>query len=88
MISLVLYSTAGCHLCELAEAQLHEAVQVFDLAWRNVDIANSAELMELFALRIPVLVEPDSGRDIGWPFDQEELRGWLAQLPQRSPMTP
>lgn len=80
MISLILYSTTGCHLCELAEAQLQQAQQTFDLSWRCVDIANSPELMELYGVRIPVVAEPQSDREIGWPFGQSELREWLAQL--------
>lgn len=80
MISLILYSTAGCHLCELAEAQLQQALPMFDLSWRCVDIADSPELMELYGVRIPVVAEPGSGREIGWPFGQPELRAWLAQL--------
>ncbi|MCR6652313.1 MAG: glutaredoxin family protein [Cellvibrionaceae bacterium] len=80
MISLILYSTAGCHLCELAEAQLQDAAQAFELTWTVVDIADSAELMKPYALRIPVVTEPVTGRDIGWPFDQTELREWLTQF--------
>lgn len=80
MISLILYSTAGCHLCELAEAQLRDAAQAVQLTWMVVDIADSAELMESYGLRIPVVAEPVTGRDIGWPFDQTGLREWLTQF--------
>lgn len=80
MISLILYSTVGCHLCELAEEQLRQAQQQFDLRWRWTEIVDSEELMERYSLRIPVVVEPVSGEEMGWPFTQPELQTWLAQL--------
>jgi 3'-phosphoadenosine 5'-phosphosulfate sulfotransferase (PAPS reductase)/FAD synthetase len=80
MISLILYSTVGCHLCELAEEQLRQAQQQFDLRWRWTEIVDSEELMERYSLRIPVVVEPASGEEMGWPFTQPELQTWLAQL--------
>lgn len=80
MISLILYSTAGCHLCELAEEQLREASTRFDLQWRWMEIVDSEELMGRYSLRIPVVVEPVSGAEIGWPFYQSDLQSWLAQF--------
>lgn len=80
MISLVLYSTTGCHLCELAEEQLREAQKHVDLNWRWTEIVDSAVLMERYSLRIPVVAEPVSGAELGWPFGQGELQAWLRQL--------
>lgn len=80
MISLVLYSTAGCHLCELAEEQLREAQTTFELKWQWTEIVDSEELMERYSVRIPVVAETASGKEIGWPFAQTELRQWLLQF--------
>lgn len=80
MISLILYSTAGCHLCELAEAQLREAQKRFDLQWQWTEIVDSVDLMERYSLRIPVVVEAGSGEEIGWPFNQPDLQNWLSQF--------
>jgi len=82
MISLILYSTAGCHLCDLAEAQLRDARKIVHLDWQSLDIAESNALMELYSLRIPVVVEPISGSDLSWPFDQSQLHEWLVQVSQ------
>lgn len=80
MISLMLYSTAGCHLCELAEQQLREAQTQVSLQWRWTEIVDSEDLMERYAVRIPVVAESVSGAEIGWPFDQIELQNWLSQF--------
>lgn len=80
MISLMLYSTAGCHLCELAEQQLREAQTQVSLQWRWTEIVDSEDLMARYAVRIPVVAESVSGAEIGWPFDQSELQNWLSQF--------
>lgn len=80
MISLTLYSTAGCHLCELAEEQLREAQTRINLQWQWTEIVDSEDLMERYAVRIPVVVEPISGAEIGWPFNQTDLQNWLSQF--------
>ena len=73
-----LYSTSGCHLCELAEAMLE--VQVAGRegdAYDAVDIAGSDELFKRYGLRIPVVAHPD-GRELDWPFTPRELARFLA----------
>lgn len=62
---LVLYGTSCCHLCEQAEAILHEA----GLAAEHIDIAEDDELLERYGIRIPVLRRADNGAELGWPFD-------------------
>jgi hypothetical protein len=42
-----------------------------------VDIAFDDALMDAYATRIPVLREPASGRELGWPFGPEELEAFL-----------
>ncbi|TQV75602.1 glutaredoxin family protein [Aliikangiella marina] len=76
-----LYTTAGCHLCEQAEAmflylqQNHEQVNNnFEL--QEIEIANSEALVELYGVRIPVLAVGDN--ELGWPFELEELVDWLS----------
>lgn len=69
---VVLYTTAGCHLCEHAEAILDAE----GVAFSPVDIADDAALMQRYGVRIPVLVT--AGRELGWPFDASALRRFLA----------
>jgi len=76
---LVLYHTAGCHLCELAEAIVRPLAVVAGVRVRLVDIADSEALMARYGVRIPVLANPAvPGEEIGWPFDEGAVRGLLA----------
>ncbi len=69
---LTLYTTAGCHLCEHAEAMLrHVGAQ-----WDCAEIAEDPSLLTQYGVRIPVIRAPD-GRELGWPFDVEALQGFL-----------
>jgi hypothetical protein len=79
---LVLYHTAGCHLCELAEALIAlPLVAAAGVRLRLVDIADSDALMERYGTRIPVLANAAVlGEEIGWPFDEAAVRGLLAAL--------
>jgi hypothetical protein len=72
MLSLTLYTTAGCHLCEHAEAILEQGGHVF----RAVDIADDLSLMEQYGVRIPV-VKDTSGNELRWPFDGTQLEAFL-----------
>jgi len=63
---LKLYITAGCHLCEDAQAVLAQA----GLAERveRVEIGYDADLAERYGRRIPVLRIEPGGVEIDWPF--------------------
>ena len=78
MASIILYTTAGCHLCEEAEELLRQSQAGSPLTWQAVDIADQPELMERYGIRIPVLQKTDGGAELGWPFDLEQLRLFLA----------
>ena len=71
--TLTLYTTAGCHLCEHAEAILSEAGVLFT----PVDIEEDVDLIERYGIRIPVVADAE-GRELGWPFDGAALQNWLA----------
>lgn len=71
-----LFGTLGCHLCELAEAELMPLVE-HGLMVELVDIAESQELFETYGLRIPVLRRVDNGGELGWPFDAEQVVAFL-----------
>ena len=76
---LVLYHTAGCHLCELAEAIALPLAVAAGVRLRLLDIAASDVLMERYGTRLPVLRNPAAlGEEIGWPFDETAVRGLLA----------
>lgn len=62
---LILYHTAGCHLCDEARQLL---AHVPDITLEEVEIGADPALCERYGLRIPVLVRPDRGVTLDWPF--------------------
>ena len=71
---ITLYSTEGCHLCEMAFAltqQLNISTQI-----ELVDIAFDDELFSRYGVTIPVLNY--QGKELNWPFDLEQLQVWLS----------
>jgi len=73
-MKLVLYGTRDCHLCEQAEALLH----ALGVSAAHIDIADDEELLARYGARIPVVRRPDNATELGWPFDRESLRDFLA----------
>ncbi|TFY95279.1 glutaredoxin family protein [Pseudomonas nabeulensis] len=71
-----LFTTLGCHLCELAEEEIMPLVE-HGLLVELVDIADSEALFEAYGLRIPVLRRVDTGAELGWPFDTEQAVSFL-----------
>ncbi|AKA23405.1 glutaredoxin [Pseudomonas chlororaphis] len=71
-----MFGTLGCHLCELAEAELMPLVE-HGLMVELVDIAEDESLLEAYSLRIPVLRRVDNGAELGWPFDAEQVVAFL-----------
>lgn len=70
---ITLYSTEGCHLCEMAfsllqKANLADKVDV-------VDIAFDDNLFSRYGVTIPVVSY--KGSELNWPFDFTELTQWL-----------
>lgn len=72
--NLALYTTLGCHLCEQAEALILAAAGA---TVRQVEISDDAELLERYAIRIPVLHRRDTGEELDWPFDAAAVRRLL-----------
>ena len=64
-----LFGTLGCHLCEEAEQVLQPFVTQ-GLVVELLDIIDSPEWLERYALTIPVLRRVDNGQELTWPFDQ------------------
>jgi hypothetical protein len=70
---LVLYGTSSCHLCEEAEAVLHQA----GISFLKLDIVEDDVLFEKYSLRIPVLKRLDNGDEIDWRFDTASVLRFL-----------
>ncbi|MEE4245498.1 MAG: glutaredoxin family protein [Kangiellaceae bacterium] len=82
-MSLVLFSTDGCHLCEQAIGMFYYAKQhkliAEDIQLKIVDIVDDPLLVERYGERIPVIKLND--KELGWPFELEQLTAWLAADP-------
>ena len=75
MIRLLLLGTSGCHLCEQAQQIINDYFpNNVELTIEAVDIAEQEQWQEQYALRIPVLYHPDTKKDLGWPFDQWQVK--------------
>lgn len=71
---LELYVREHCGLCDKAAQVLREAGA---LRWTEIDIGSDPALLARYELRIPVLRDPSSGRELGWPFNAAGVRHWL-----------
>ena len=77
MATLYLYTTLGCHLCEIAEELVIASLgdRAFQLV--KVEIADNDDLMDRYGLRIPVLAldkQKDARcKELGWPFDGRQV---------------
>ena len=71
-----LFGTLGCHLCEIAEAEIMPLVE-HGLLVELVDITDPQDLTDVYGLRIPVLRRMDTGAELDWPFDTEQLVAFL-----------
>lgn len=69
----VLYGTAACHLCEQAEMLLRDN----GLGHDKIDIAGDDALLVRYGVRIPVLYDQATGRELGWSFDDRSLRHFI-----------
>lgn len=74
------YTTAGCHLCEQAMVLLAPIAGKLGLRIDSHDIAADDGLMERYGIRIPVVRRDGATDDLGWPFDERELRNYLERV--------
>ncbi|MDC9726098.1 MAG: glutaredoxin family protein [Gammaproteobacteria bacterium] len=78
-MQITLYTTAGCHLCDLADAILLALPTQYHLEILYTEIGDDDDLVERYGIRIPVIQFPD-GTEIGWPFEQHDIETKLSQL--------
>ncbi|KGE69817.1 MULTISPECIES: glutaredoxin family protein [Pseudomonas] len=71
-----LFGTLGCHLCEIAEVEIMPLVE-HGLLVELVDITDPEDLTEAYGLRIPVLRRTDTGAELDWPFDSQQVVAFL-----------
>ena len=82
--SLIVFTREGCHLCGLAVSMVSEA----GLRWKEVDIDTDPELVRQYGNHVPVLQHPGTGKELFFPFDQEQVRSLAGSDPLRSDDVP
>lgn len=79
---IVLYSKAGCHLCDDARLHLEDLAADHHLSYDEVDIRRDSAIFERYRYRIPVItvdgVERLEGR-----IEADEIRALFADLQQQ-----
>lgn len=77
---VVVYSRPGCHLCEIAEAQVAEICAETGDSWARVDITTDDDLTARFTEQVPVTFVDGAQHDF-WRVDPVRLRKALARTP-------
>lgn len=55
MLEVVIYSRAGCHLCDVVKEQLARLSRSASFTWREVDIDSDPDLLRLYNEEVPVV---------------------------------
>ncbi|MEX2365039.1 MAG: glutaredoxin family protein [Pseudohongiellaceae bacterium] len=79
MKTLLLYTTSGCHLCELAKDMISGHLDGLELQLEEVEIADSGQLMDRYGIRIPVLRIEGAEQELGWPFSEQHFLEFARQ---------
>jgi hypothetical protein len=75
MPAYLLYQRDDCHLCDLALEILASArLPEFD----SIYIDDDAGLEARYGLRVPVLRDARSERELDWPFDSARVQAFVA----------
>ncbi|MGL6291222.1 MAG: glutaredoxin family protein [Silanimonas sp.] len=73
-MKLTLYQRDDCQLCDAALDVLAQAgAPEFDSVWLD----GEAALQARYGVRVPVLRDEDSGRELDWPFDAVAVGAFL-----------
>jgi glutaredoxin len=80
---VVLYTRAGCHLCDVARETVLSLRERVPFTFDEVDIEADEELELEFGIRIPV-VEVDGDEAFEVTVDPAELEGMLVRRPSGS----
>lgn len=73
---LVVFSRAGCHLCDIMIRDLEAVIVGQDVGLKVVDIESSSSLADRYGERIPVL-EADGEEICHYHLDRRKLLRWL-----------
>jgi len=77
--SLIFYTTAGCHLCDVARQVYQSTLSPDYFLVEEVDIADHNELIDRYGTRIPLMKRVKDDSELAWPFDQQALMDFLPE---------
>lgn len=75
-MTVTLFTTAGCHLCDLALEQLQTLQQQFAIQINSIEIGDDDALVAEYGVRIPV-VKCVGNAELNWPFTLAQLKAFL-----------
>lgn len=78
-MGLIMFQRDDCHLCDQALDVL-AAARTPD--FESVFIDDDAGLEQRYGMRVPVLRDQASGRELDWPFDVDAARRFLGESPE------
>ncbi len=70
---LLLYTLVGCNLCE----QVADMLLSMGISCKPVEIDTDPDLEEKYGISIPVLHRLDTGRELFFPFNEEQVLKFL-----------
>jgi glutaredoxin len=79
---LTIYQRDGCHLCEIANAQLERLQSEYQFELEQVDIESNDELHRLYLERIPVIAL-DGEELYDFEIDLQDLKSRLFAISAR-----
>jgi glutaredoxin len=77
-ISLTLYSTSHCHLCEQAYSLLVRLEKSTSITWQTIDITRDEKILLEYETRIPVIERQDNKIELSWPFTYQDIQTFIA----------
>ena len=80
MTNIILYTTSGCHLCDLADSILQRLAQQYPVTIITTEIADNDQLLADYGIRIPVVQFADM-TELAWPFNNVDIETRLKQQP-------
>ena len=69
----VLYQTLGCHLCEVAAEMIGPLAVARGWQVELKEISEDEALLSRYGIRIPVLLNLQSGAELDWPFGIDQI---------------
>ena len=77
-----LFTTSGCHLCEIALIELKKLQKIGIIeSIKEVEITKSNELIKKYGVSIPVVKIFE--HELYWPFELSNLEIWIKKIEVR-----